>query len=263
MITKRAPGAGHGSDGVEAKSGLAPHPLLQRHYTSESERPAYLTRLFDVSARHYDWINNVLSLGTGVRYRREALVRGGLRPGMTVVDVACGTGVITELASRLVGQEGRVLSVDPSPGMREEARRKRGIEVLDGTAESLPLTDASADFLVMGYALRHVADLLVTFRQFARVLRPGGRLLLLEITAPESGFGRGLLRFYLHRVIPSVMRLGSRSAVAQELMIYHWDSIQACVRPPAILASMNRAGFSDCRRRVELGIFSEYSAVRS
>jgi demethylmenaquinone methyltransferase/2-methoxy-6-polyprenyl-1,4-benzoquinol methylase len=254
---ERVRGSGSG-----AKPGLAPHPVLSRHYPSESDRPAYLKGLFDASARHYDWINQILSLGTGVRYRREALLRAGLAPGMSVIDVACGTGVISEQAALLVGSAGQVISVDPSRGMRDEALRKRGIEAIDGTAERLPLPDASTDFLVMGYALRHVADLLAAFRQFARVLRPGGRLLLLEITAPESGAGRGLLRFYLRAVIPCVMRLGSRSAAAQELMVYHWDSIQNCVRPPTILSAMGRAGLSDCRRRVELGIFSEYTAVR-
>jgi demethylmenaquinone methyltransferase/2-methoxy-6-polyprenyl-1,4-benzoquinol methylase len=218
--------------------------------------------LFNVSARHYDWINNVLSLGTGVRYRKDALLRAGLARGMRVVDVACGTGVISEQVAKLVGGEGSVISVDPSPGMREEARRARAIEALDGTAENLPLPDASADFLVMGYALRHVADLLVAFREFFRLLRPGGILLLLEITAPESRAGRSLLKFYLRTLIPSVMYLGSRSAAARELMVYHWDSIQNCVRPPTILAAMERSGFSDCRRHVELGIFSEYTGVR-
>jgi demethylmenaquinone methyltransferase / 2-methoxy-6-polyprenyl-1,4-benzoquinol methylase len=241
---------------------IAPHPVLIRHYASEAQRPTLLLSLFDASARHYDWINGFLSLGTGVRYRRDALVRSGLKPGMEVVDVACGTGVISQEASKIVGERGSVASVDPSPGMREEARRKRGIEAIEGTAENLPFPDASADFVVMGYALRHVEDLLTVFRQFARVLRPGGRLLLLEITAPESTVGRGLLRFYLRTVVPSVMTLGSRSASARELMVYHWDSIQSCVRPPTILAALARAGFSDCRRKVVLGIFSEYTGVR-
>ena len=241
---------------------LPPHPVLPGHYASESERPAYVGRLFDASARHYDWINTVLSLGTGVRYRKDALIRSGLVASMRVVDVACGTGVITVQAARIVGGADRVISVDPSPGMREEALRKRAIQVLDGSAEHLPLPGASADFLVMGYALRHVSDLLMAFREFARVLRPGGRLLILEITAPESRVGRGLLRVYLRGVIPAIMRLGSRSAPARDLMVYHWDSIQNCVRPSTILAALADSGFRECGRHVEVGTFSEYTATR-
>jgi demethylmenaquinone methyltransferase / 2-methoxy-6-polyprenyl-1,4-benzoquinol methylase len=255
------PDGNHSSEEVRATS-LSPHPVLEEHYLSESERPDHVRRLFDSSARHYDWINGVLSLGTGIRYRKEALLRAGLSSGMRVVDVACGTGAISELAAGIVGGTGSVVSVDPSPGMRAEARRKRGIEAMDGTAETLPLPDGSADFVVMGYALRHVSDLRLAFRHFARVLRPGGRLLLLEITAPESSAGRILLRIYLRGVIPAIMRLGSRSTRAQELMVYHWDSIQHCVRPPVILEALSWAGLSECRRRVELGIFSEYTAVR-
>lgn len=244
-------------------SALAPHPVLTEHYSSPAERVQRLSGMFDASARHYDWINQVLSLGSGVRYRRDALRRAGLAPGMDVLDVACGTGVITQLASRIVGDKGSVVAVDPSAGMRAVAKRERSIEALDGTAEHLPQRDASVEFLTMGYALRHVADLRVAFREFARVLRPGGRVLLLEITAPRGRVLRGLLRFYFRDLVPFVMRVGSRDRQAQELMVYHWDSIQNCVRPEVILAALADRGFVDCARHVELGIFSEYTAVRA
>lgn len=242
---------------------LAPHPVLTEHYGSAAERSRRLSRLFNASAGHYDWINHALSLGTGVRYRRDALRRAGLAPGMNVLDVACGTGVIAELATRIVGQEGNVVAVDPSEGMRAVAKRDRSIDALDGTAEKLPRHDASADFLTMGYALRHVEDLHVAFREFARVLRPQGRVLLLEITAPRGRVLSGLLRFYFRDLVPFVMRVGSRDRHAQELMVYHWDSIQHCVRPEVILEALAASGFVDCARHVELGIFSEYTAVRA
>jgi demethylmenaquinone methyltransferase/2-methoxy-6-polyprenyl-1,4-benzoquinol methylase len=246
-----------------ASAKLNPHPVLEEHYSTDAERVSSLRGLFDASAGHYDWINRVLSVGTGVRYRRRALERAGLAPGMRVLDVGCGTGVISQLAVQIVGDRTAVVSVDPSAGMREEARRRRSIEVVEGVAEKLPVATGSVDFLVMGYALRHVADLRAGFDEFRRVLRPGGRLLLLEITAPESNWARRVLRLYFRRFIPGVSGIFSREAQARKLMIYHWDSIEYCVRPEEILDALADSGFDGARRRVELGIFSEYTAFAS
>lgn len=242
--------------------GVAPHPILVEHYAEPDARKPYLTDLFDSSAQHYDWINTVLSFGTGVRYRRQALLRAGLEPGMQMLDVACGTGVISEIGASIVGPAGTVTSVDPSQGMREQARERRGIEAIAGAAESLPLDDASIDFLVMGYALRHVTDLDTAFAEYARVLRPGGRLLLLEITSPESRIRKAAVRFYFRSLIPAIMRIGSRDKKAHELMVYHWDSIEQCVRPEVIIDALGATGFDGIDRHVEVGMFSEYTARR-
>lgn len=239
----------------------APHPVLGDYYAKPEEREEVVSELFDSSAQHYDWINHVLSFGSGNWYRNKALKRAGLSEGMTVVDVACGTGVISERAAKIVSDASLVTSVDPSAGMRAQAKQRRGIDALEGRAESLPLPDDHADFLVMGYALRHVAELSKAFAEYRRVLKPGGRLLLLEITSPNSRVGRSAARFYLKGVIPTVMRVFSRSRDAQRLMEYHWDSIEQCVRPEAIMEALEGEGFTDVKRHVELGLFSEYTAT--
>jgi demethylmenaquinone methyltransferase / 2-methoxy-6-polyprenyl-1,4-benzoquinol methylase len=241
---------------------LRPHPALERYYRSEGERRQRLARWFDGSARSYDWICQVMSFGSGHWYRRQALVRAGLEPGMAVLDVACGTGVLAAHARDLVGEGGRVLGLDPSVGMLLQARR-RGVEaVVRAVAEALPLADRRFDFLSMGYALRHVPDLRVTFEEYRRVLRPAGRLLVLEITPPSSRWRSRLLKLYLRRVVPLAARLGGGGRGAQQLMEYYWDTIESCVPPSVILAALERAGFSTVERRVELGIFSEYTARR-
>ncbi|WP_238940671.1 class I SAM-dependent methyltransferase, partial [Pseudoroseomonas ludipueritiae] len=95
----------------------APHPDLTGYYRDAQERPGFVRRLFDDTAVHYDRINSVFSLGTGAWYRRHALKRAGLKPGARVLDVACGTGLVTREALRLAGPGGTVLGLDPSAGM--------------------------------------------------------------------------------------------------------------------------------------------------
>lgn len=241
---------------------IAPHPVLTGYYRDEAERRQRVTQLFDASARHYDWINRMMSLGSGARYRRDALLRAGLVPGRKVLDVGAGTGVIALLAQDIVGEAGEVTAVDPSPGMLEVARTAGVRHTVPGRAESLPFADARFDLLAMGYALRHVPDLHAAFAECLRVLQPGGKLLILEITRPRRGLGYRLLRFYLGTLVPWVTRLLRGSSEAQTLMRYYWETIEHCVPPLTILAALEVAGFVQVRRDVRLGIFSEYSALR-
>jgi demethylmenaquinone methyltransferase/2-methoxy-6-polyprenyl-1,4-benzoquinol methylase len=133
---------------------------------------------------------------------------------------------------------------------------------VNGHAETLPVGDDAFDMLTMGYALRHVSDLADAFREFQRVLAPGGQVLLLEITPPRGRLGYTALRFYLRRLVPLIARLGRRSRDAQLLMRYYWDTIEGCVPPEQILAALEAAGFEQVQRHVIFGIFSEYTGVK-
>jgi demethylmenaquinone methyltransferase/2-methoxy-6-polyprenyl-1,4-benzoquinol methylase len=237
----------------------APHPDLTGYYRDAEERPGFVRRLFDDTAAHYDRINTVFSLGTGAWYRRHALRRAGLKPGARVLDVACGTGLVTREALRLAGPAGMVLGLDPSAGMLAEAR-STGAPLLRGRAEQVPLPAASLDMLTMGYALRHVADLGTAFAEFHRVLRPGGRVLLLEIGRPDSRLGHRLAHAYLGRVVPALCRLAAPRAGT--LMTYYWDTIEACVPAETILRHLREAGFADVGCETSLGIFRAYTATR-
>lgn len=240
---------------------LRPHTPLPAYYADEAEHQRFLRRIFDETAADYNRIERVLGLGSGSRYRRLALQRGGLAAGDRVLDVGIGTGLVAREALALVGPAGRVVGIDPSPGMMGQVALP-GVELVCGRAEALPRDDASCDFLSMGYALRHIADVSAAFAEFFRVLRPGGRLVVLEITKPAGPVATAVLKTYMRAVVPMIARVVARQRGTAELWRYYWDTIEACIPPEAVLAALRAAGFADAQRHVELGIFSEYTAVR-
>ena len=239
-----------------------PHPALTAYYAGPAERSGFVRRLFDATAADYDGLNRVFSLGTGGRYRALALRRVGLEPGQHVLDVATGTGQLAAAAARLAGPTGGVTALDLSAGMLRVARRHPGLRLVQGSADALPLADGRFDLLTMGYALRHVASLEGAFGEFARVLRPGGRVLLLEIGRPRHRAARWMARAYLGQVVPRLSRLAGSGRQAETLMRYYWDTIESCVPPEAILAALGACGFAGARCETELGVFKAYSAVR-
>ncbi len=131
----------------------APHLPLTDYYQTEQDRQAYLRRIFDNTAADYDRIESMLAWGTGSRYRREALIRGGLKTGMKVLDVGVGTGLVAAQACILTGDAALVTGVDPSPGMMAASKLPDTMVLIEGRAESLPFPDNHFDFLSMGYAL--------------------------------------------------------------------------------------------------------------
>jgi demethylmenaquinone methyltransferase/2-methoxy-6-polyprenyl-1,4-benzoquinol methylase len=239
-----------------------PHPDLKDYYASAVDRAAFVDALFDGAARHYNLIGRMFDLGSGPTYRRRALRRVGLRPGMRLLDVAVGTGLLARGAATVLGTPGGVIGVDPSRGMLREARAVLSGRLVQGRAEALPFQHDLFDVLSMGFALRHVDDLEVTFREYRRVLKPGGRILLLEVSRPTSAALRYLLRVYLQRLLPMMARICTKSSPAELLMKYYWDTIDLCVPPETILECLRRAGFVDVRRWVFFGLISEYTAAK-
>jgi demethylmenaquinone methyltransferase/2-methoxy-6-polyprenyl-1,4-benzoquinol methylase len=241
---------------------VPPHPVLTGHYGRAAERVGYIRRLFDDTAPYYDRINAWMSLSTGETYRRDALVRAGLGPGQAVLDLACGTGVVARHAQDLVGPAGLVLALDPSLPMLAEAAARGVRHRIAGVAESLPLSEGSMDFVSMGYALRHVADLRVAFAELYRVLRPGGRLLILEMVPPRSPLGYALAKLYLKRLVPALASIAARDPRARRLMEYYWETVDRCVSPQVVQDTLSEVGFEGVHREVNLGLLNEYRARR-
>jgi len=239
----------------------SPHTPLPEYYRDEADHQRYLRRIFDETASDYDRIERVLALGTGPRYRKMALQRAGLRAGDKVIDVGIGTGLVAREALALIGPTGSLVGVDPSPGMLGQVSLP-GVQLKVGRAEQLPCDDNTADFLSMGYALRHVSDVGQTFAEFHRVLRPGGRLVILEISRAESSFGNALLKAYMRTLVPVIARVVARERGTSELWRYYWDTIEACIAPAQVVAALQAAGFTEVKRHKEVGIFSEYTAIK-
>ena len=240
----------------------APHLPLTDYYQTEQDRQAYVRQIYDNTAPDYDRIESMLAWGSGSRYRRDALIRAGLKTGMSVLDVGVGTGLVAAQACMLTGDPALVTGVDPSPGMMAASKLPKTMVLVDGRAESLPFPDNHFDFLSMGYALRHISDLGVAFAEFERVLKPGGRLCILEITQAQSGLGRWLLKSYMRGVIPLLTRFVSKQKDTATLWRYYWDTIEACVPPERVMATLSATGLTQVDRHLEVGIFSEYHAVK-
>jgi demethylmenaquinone methyltransferase / 2-methoxy-6-polyprenyl-1,4-benzoquinol methylase len=241
----------------------APHPVLDKYYARDADRTPFVGALFDGAAPYYEWMGGIMSLGSEHYYRRLALRRGGVAPGMKVLDVATGTGLLARAALRVVGQSGVVVGVDPSRGMLgEQSRKATVVHLVQGRAEALPFESGRFDALTMGFALRHVADLGVTFKEYLRVLKPGGRVVILEVSRPASPLARWLFRVYLQRLAPLLARLRTRNPHAAMLMRYYWDTIDECVPPGVILDVLKQSGFVDVDRRLSAGLLSEYTGTR-
>ena len=239
---------------------LPPHPTLEAYYAGVAVKRGFLKGIFDDAAQDYDHVERLLSWGTGSWYRRKALVRAGLGQGMKVLDVAVGTGLVAREEITLVGDPKLIIGLDPSAGMMRQAVASLHISAALGVAEQIPMGDEQFDFLSMGYALRHLGDLHRVFAEFYRVLRPGGRLCILEITLPRRRAWRWFLRVYMRSIVPLLTRLTTGRASSQLLWRYYWDTIEACLPPETLLAALRQAGFVEAERHVEVGIFSEYTA---
>jgi demethylmenaquinone methyltransferase/2-methoxy-6-polyprenyl-1,4-benzoquinol methylase len=241
---------------------LPPHPVLPKHYATEGHRVRYIRDLFDSTADGYDRINAWMSLNQGEKYRRDMLVKAGIKQGQTVVDVAAGTGVLAAHAQELVGSRGLVIAIDPSLPMLDVALCRGVQHRAAGIAERLPLAEASVDLVSMGYALRHVNDLIATFQEYRRVLRPGGQLMILEMVPPESRIGFRLTKVYLKYLVPALAAVLTRGEKGHRLMRYYWDTIAGCVPPETVLNALQDVGFTDVSRSTQLGILNEYRAKK-
>jgi demethylmenaquinone methyltransferase/2-methoxy-6-polyprenyl-1,4-benzoquinol methylase len=201
--------------------------------------------MFDRIAPVYDVMNRVMTAGLDRRWRRET-VREVVRPGDRVLDAACGTGDLAIEASRAGA---RVVGLDFSGAMLERARRKAPeLEWLQGDLLALPCEDGDFDAATVGFGIRNVADLEAGLRELRRVVRPGGRLGVLEITRP-SGILRPFYSLWFDRVVPLLGRI----LPGGEAYTYLPASVRRFPGPDELAAALRAAGFDVVRYRLFAG----------
>ena len=196
--------------------------------------------MFDAIAPRYDLLNRLLTFGMDVGWRRKAVRSLGLRHGATVLDVACGTG---DLCRELEKRGYRAVGVDRSAGML--AAQRTTAPLVRGDALRLPFRTTSADGLVCGFALRNFASLKPFLAECARVLRPGGRVALLEVSEPENAVLRWGHAQYFGRVVPLVGGMLSDRDAYQYLP----KSVAYLPPPNRMVSMLSEAGFGAAARR--------------
>ena len=172
--------------------------------------PAAVRAMFDRIAPVYDRMNSLMTGGLDERWRRDAVRAARLRAGMRALDVACGTGRMARLAAGRVGPTGGVVAIDASEGMLTRAGGERGATAIDyrvADALALPFPDASFDAATIAFGLRNLADWARGLAEMRRVVRPGGRVVVLEIAQPAGGPGRALFGLWFRGVVPLLGRV--------------------------------------------------------
>jgi demethylmenaquinone methyltransferase / 2-methoxy-6-polyprenyl-1,4-benzoquinol methylase len=171
--------------------------------------------MFDRIARRYDLVNTVLSVGIDGGWRRRAARMTQLKAGGSALDVACGSGKLTALLARIAGPDGRVVGLDFSTQMLEVARHDHpAMKFWEGDALNLPFEDASFDASTIAFGLRNLADPVRGLREMLRVVKPGGRAVVLEFVRPPKGPIGMAYRVYLKTLLPAIggALSGQRSA---------------------------------------------------
>jgi demethylmenaquinone methyltransferase/2-methoxy-6-polyprenyl-1,4-benzoquinol methylase len=231
--------------------------------STESAQPltakqAEAIALYADGAAVYDRLNRLMSAGTGNWYRKRALGTLGLEPTATVIDLACGTGALALAAQQALPGSPSILAVDPTPEMRAIAAAAGVRDVRAGSFEAIPASPSSYDAVVSAYALRYADSRKTAFVEILRVLRPGGKLLLLEMIVPPRGLRRILARILLSTVGPPLYSLLCRDPAAGRLLTHLWQSISRLEGPEIIVEDLERAGFLSVEYRHVGGLLGEF-----
>jgi demethylmenaquinone methyltransferase/2-methoxy-6-polyprenyl-1,4-benzoquinol methylase len=218
---------------------------------SPAEKTARVRGVFDSVADNYDLMNDLMSGGLHRLWKRFALAQTGLRPGQRALDVASGTGDLGAGLARQIGRDGLAVLTDINREMLARGRDRlidKGIVTqvafVIANAESLPFTDRSFDCVTIGFGLRNVTDKPAALASMRRVLKPGGRLLVLEFSQPTLGILKPAYDAYSFGVLP---RLGGIVAGDAASYRYLAESIRMHPDQATLAAMMRAAGCDDVR----------------
>jgi len=207
-------------------------------------RRRWVRDAFHTIARRYDLLNHLLSGGVHLLWKKEAVREAALTAESVAVDVCCGTGDLLLRMGRILGPRGRAVGIDFAPGMLAVAATRlagcAAVGLVCADAESLPLGGAIADAVTFAFGLRNVAQPERALLEACRILRPGGRLVVLEFGRPRSTLVGGLYDLYSNLIIP---RLGGRLSGRPDAYRYLHDSIRRWPDPDTLAHSIRNSGF--------------------
>jgi demethylmenaquinone methyltransferase / 2-methoxy-6-polyprenyl-1,4-benzoquinol methylase len=220
--------------------------IRRRWNESDEAKSSYVTELFSALATRYNVMTDLWTLGLHRLWKRQAMALCALRPGERVLDVATGTGDLAFLEKAAVGPEGQVVGVDSCPAMLAVARGRElgAVDFQEGDATDLGFPDALFDVVTIGFGLRNVADRGRALREFRRVLRPGGRLMVLDFSTPNSKMLKAVHDTLYFRLMPAV---GWAFAWHRDAHHYTSDSIRTWLSRDELSEAILEAGLVDAR----------------
>jgi demethylmenaquinone methyltransferase / 2-methoxy-6-polyprenyl-1,4-benzoquinol methylase len=216
-----------------------------------NEKEKLVRGVFDSVADRYDLMNDLMSAGIHRLWKRFTIELSAVRPGQTVLDIAGGTGDLSARFSKLVGAEGKVILADINASMLQVGRDKLldagafgNLHMVQCDAQYLPFPDNSVDCITIAFGLRNVTDKALALRSMERILKPGGRLLILEFSKPTSPLLEKIYDTYSFRILPMMGRLVAND---EESYRYLAESIRKHPDQETLMAMMEDAGFVDCQ----------------
>lgn len=238
----------------------SPNPQNSEHLSSEEtthfgysqvpsrEKAGKVAGVFHSVASKYDIMNDLMSFGVHRLWKKYTLAISGARAGDKILDLAGGTGDLALAFSKKVGKEGRVILSDINSSMLGEGRKRmiakgasNNMDFVIADAQCLPFADNSFDIITIAFGLRNVTDKDAALKSMYRVLKPGGRMLILEFSRPQSALMRGLYDAYSFNVIPKIGKLITGDSASYQYLV---ESIRMHPDQDSLKQQLDAAGFA-------------------
>lgn len=215
----------------------------------EPDKENLVAEVFRSVAPKYDLMNDLMSFGLHRFWKQYTITHAAIRPGQTVLDVAAGTGDLTKLFAKLVGKQGKVIMTDINDAMLTIGRDRLAdagvlgnVDYVQADAEHLPFADNSVDCVTIAFGLRNVTDKTAALKAMYRVLKPGGKLLILEFSHAEAPLINKLYNFYSFNVIPKMGELVTQDRASYQYLV---ESIRMHPNQKTLKAMMLESGFEE------------------